>query len=340
MRFVLAAFLMAVGCAAQDRLPRAAPGAGDQPIRVEAAPGGRWIDHAAGRTWVPDGVTRVASVGLADELLFLGVTPVGAVGSWGNDFLPHQQALLAGQTYLGGEHLPHAVRLEALYAARPDLIIANVGLAEAADALARIAPTVVLRGADRHPAARIRDVALILDRAAQAERALAWRDRKLAAAREILALAVGEAPVGVVRGQHRRLKLYGAGWFYGPTLYGDLGLRPPPFTARWVGARVNAWLPLEHLPEYRPAHLFVLAAPAPGVERSVDTLLASEAWADVPAVRDGHVYAADIRRWMGGGIMARCLMVDDAVRALAPEGLKALAAGELLGGRPPWVGSP
>ena len=291
--------------------------------------------HAGGRTFVPDGVQRIATVGLADELLFIGVTPVGEVGSWGSRFLPHQQPFLEDATYLGGEHLPHAVRLEAVFAARPDLIIAEVALADTARALADIAPTVVLRDAETHPEARVRDLGAILGVEARAEAALAWRRRKLAAAREVLGATLDGQTVGVLRVQLRRLKVYGARWFCGPTLYDDLGLRPPTLVAERVGRGVNAWLPLELLPDFDADHLFLMVAPAPGIRSALEGVAESPAWRLMPAARRGDVHTVDIHHWLGGGVMARSLVVDDLLRILAPEAIAAGRFDGLLGPRPP-----
>src|SRR5688572_15392073 len=83
----------------------------------------REITHAMGVTDVPDNPQRI--VMLTNEgteaLLYLGVTPVGAVQSWdGNPWYDHIAAPLADTVPLGTEL---AVNLEILATLEPDLIL-------------------------------------------------------------------------------------------------------------------------------------------------------------------------------------------------------------------------
>lgn len=311
------------------------PGTGDRPVEVTRVPGGRLVTHAAGRTFVADHPRRVASVEFADELLALGVTPIGEVGSWGNTFQPRLRPWLADATYLGGEDLPRSVRLEAVYAARPDLIIADVALADTAAALARIAPTVVLRKGNNHDLDRLRDLGRVLGREARAEAAVDWYTRKTAAARRVLAAALGDATIGLARVQHRRLKLYGNDWFIGPLLYRELGLHPPALIDRLVGARVNAWLPDELLPELDADHLLLMIPPIRTPEIILAELARDPAWRLVPAARAGHVHPVPTDPWFGGGVIARALVIDELLRRFAPAALASGALDGLLGPLPP-----
>lgn len=311
------------------------PGTGDRPVEVEDGPGGRWVTHAAGRTWVEGTPRRIASVGLSDALLYLGVTPVGEVGSWGNTFLPHLRPHLRDAAYLGGEALPHAVRLEAVYAARPDLIVADVPLADTATALAAIAPTLVLRPTEGSDVIRVRDLGRALGLEDRADAALGWYAHKVETARAVLAEALGDETVGLARVQFRRLKVYGADWFIGTTLYRDLGLRPPTLIGSLVGRRVNAWLPTELLPDLDADHLFLMVAPIRSEAVTLAELTRNPAWRLVPAAQRGRVHAVPIDPWFGTGIMARAMVIDDLLRTFAPE---RVARGELdaiLGALPP-----
>jgi len=137
----LALLLVLAGCSS-------APAPAEQSPPAATASFPITVQHALGSTTIPQQPTRVYTLGPsdADAVLALGVTPVGIHSRYGFDRgvgpWAEQELGTASPTVTGGRELS----LEAIAAAKPDLIInvASGGEQAEYDTLSRIAPTVAL----------------------------------------------------------------------------------------------------------------------------------------------------------------------------------------------------
>src|SRR6185312_7600814 len=109
-----------------------------------ATPGfARDITHIMGVTEVPDAPLRIVALTneVTEDLLALGIVPVGAVRSINSDpWFDHVAEALADTTIVGDELAPN---LEVIVTLEPDLILGNKKRHEAIyEQLSAIAPTV------------------------------------------------------------------------------------------------------------------------------------------------------------------------------------------------------
>ncbi len=273
---------------------------------------GRTIRHAAGETLVPLEPQRIAALGLTESLLAIGVQPA-AVPEW--DLAGAFADRLNGSASIGyGE----AYNLESIAAAQPDLILLHTkpsSGSEQYDLLAQIAPTVVVSDPEADTRQVVRDLGLVLGRAAAAEAAIAALAAQSAAARTQLAKLVGTAPVAVVNVRSDHYRLYGIKVGYtGPTIYGELGLTPAALVRDLVPDAQNTRISLEVLPKLDAAHIFLLYEQADAAR--VAELENMPLWQTLPAVAAGNVYPITGDHWYTNEILSTERKIADILAAV------------------------
>jgi iron complex transport system substrate-binding protein len=292
------------------------PGSGRTPLDVVAEDATtRTIRHVQGVSVIPRHPQRVAVLGWNDEVAALGVVPVAASGDGRRGFVAHLQPYLQGTRLIdasgGGPDL------EALAAAKPDLIITSWSWQTSNDAITRIAPTIVLQPAHWEWHERVRDLGLVLDRQREADERLAALDAKIAEARTAIAARIGTQSVALLRVWAREYRLYGHG-FSGPLLYLDLGLQPPALVRDLAWQRDVVQLSIEGLVDLDADHLLLMTEETLPVSFQVqDRLTTHPLWRRLKAVRAGHVHTVP-NELMRGGVIARELMVERMRALLAP----------------------
>lgn len=273
---------------------------------------------------VPRNPERIVVLGYRapDNLLVLGVEPVGMGTEEGGAFPPHLTAQLEGVTPVGSWFEPS---LEAILTLAPDFIIGEVeSHGDLRAQLEAITPNVLLVP-EYNPSGKgglegARESLMILAEALgitqKAETVLAAHERKLARARTLLRETVGDETVAIVRARDREYDLAGVtDGYIGPVLYGDLGLVPPTFVAD-LDERAesgNVALSLEVLPDIRAEHLFVISSDSASERELLDYPL----WDTLPAVQAGNVYWVSPRHWLTTTVLADSAKVDDVLEALA-----------------------
>ncbi|WP_086819269.1 ABC transporter substrate-binding protein [Allokutzneria sp. NRRL B-24872] len=197
---------------------------------TDAAPGvfPRTIKHAMGSTTLQKRPERVIVLdgGELDNVVALGVKPVGVAYAEGSPVMPGYLAAKAGDPANVGTI--NALKLEAIKGLRPDLILGSRLRAEQLyPKLAEIAPTVFSLRPGFTWKENFRLNAAALDRTAEATAQLADHTRR---AKEIGALAeqkLGKRPtISMVRFMPGRIRLYAAKSFIGTILI-DAGLPRP-----------------------------------------------------------------------------------------------------------------
>lgn len=281
----------------------------------------RTVRHIFGETEIPAEPERVASLGVEDELVTLGVTPaVWAPEDYLKPTLP--EVPTAGTSY--------EPNLEAVLAAQPDLILLeqSEGFEDRTvyEQLSRVAPTVVILwyGSD-DPRDYLRAVGKVLGMSEEAEAEIAAYEARLRDARDRLRQTVGDAPVAFVRAHPREFRLYGTQG-YTNILYSDapgigLGLTPPDFVRereRQQGEDYEQAVSLEVLPELRDAEYIFVTEDEPGSGR-LQEMLAFPLFAALPAVRAGHVFEVGRDYWMGSGVLGHEMILEDVLGALAED---------------------
>ena len=255
----------------------------------------REITHAMGVTEVPDNPQRI--VMLTNEgteaLLFLGVTPVGAVQSWdGNPWYDHIAAPLADTVPLGTEL---AVNLEILATLEPDLILGTKVRQEAIyPQLSAIAPTVMTD---------------VVGKTTEGEAALADFAARTAAIRDALGDTV-EEQISLVRFSPNRTRIYYKDTF-GGLILGQIGFARPPAQDKDDFAEE---VTKERIPEMEGDRIFYFSSDLMDAEPEANLAdwLADPLWLALEGVKAGKAHRVSEIIWnTAGGIYAAHLMLDD-----------------------------
>ncbi|MFB7598660.1 ABC transporter substrate-binding protein [Streptomyces sp. NPDC056160] len=275
---------------------------------TDAKPGQwpRTIKHAMGTTELEQQPRRVVvlDVGELDNVVSLGIKPVGVAYTEGSPHLP---------SYLKGAGSPKSVgtisslNLEAIAALKPDLILGSqLRAADSYDELSKIAPTVF----SVRPGFTWKENYLLnaaaLDRTAQAKAALAAYEKgakalgdRLGATKPTVSM-VRYMPNGVIR-------LYANDSFIG-TILKDAGVpRPKNQDIADLAAEISA----ENIDQADADYIFS------GVYGNPDATARTKArgnplWKNLKAVKAGHAYDVPDETWyLGLGVTAADSVLDD-----------------------------
>lgn len=201
----------------------------------------------------------------------------------------------------------------------PDLILCSSYIDPRLElALNRIAPTVPVAFKQDWRQA-LREIALVLDKAALAEQAIRQYEAKCAAIAKRLKRTLGGEAVALLRVHADQLRLYGGSRlsYTGPVLYGDLKLNAPRLVRKLAWGQACVPIEPQTLAQLDAERLLLVIDP--GCEAKADALLQSDVWGGLPAVRSGRVYEADYYTWMSTGSMMNHRKLDEALRLLGND---------------------
>ncbi|MEX2550741.1 MAG: iron-siderophore ABC transporter substrate-binding protein [Nitriliruptoraceae bacterium] len=278
------------------------------------------VEHAMGATTVTCTPERVVTLGQGqtDSTLALGVTPVGVVQPWTDDWYEYLPAAVEEPTVVGTELEPD---LEAIAALEPDVILGSKLRHEAFyEQLSQIAPTVFSEtigvawkdNVSLWAQALCRD-----DEGAEVLAAYEERADELESALEEAGMA--DTEVSMIRFQPDEVRIYLTG-FPGSVLR-DAGLQRP------VEQRVDDWatspqlieISEERIPEMDGDVIFVMVssdsyAQAEGydLDETMERWTSTELWQGLSAVQEDAVHKVNEQHWnLGGGILAANAMLED-----------------------------
>ncbi|MEV5704708.1 iron-siderophore ABC transporter substrate-binding protein [Actinoallomurus sp. NPDC052274] len=276
---------------------------------TDAKPGQwpRTITHAMGRTVIKAQPQRVVvlDVGELDNVVSLGIKPVGLAPTEGSPELPSYLKNDAGTPKNVGTI--SSLNLEAIAALKPDLILGSqLRAADSYDELSKIAPTVF----SIRPGFTWKENYLLnaaaLDRTAQAKAKLAEYDKKAKALGE--KLGVKKPTVSMVRYlPNGVIRLYANASFIG-TILKDVGIpRPKNQDINDLAAEVSA----ENIDKADADYIFTGVY---GDPKATDKSKAqgNPLWKNLKAVKDGHAYDVPDETWyLGLGVTAADAVLDD-----------------------------
>ena len=303
--------LLLAGCATAPSVPQAA-----SEIAPTVAPAPqRAIVHARGTTLVPREPQRVVVLTneATDIVLALGLTPAGAVQSWGADpYYDYIAVDMAGVPTVGDELQPN---LEAIVALQPDLIIGSqVRQGAVYEQLSVIAPTIFSETLGETWQENLRLYGQALNREAAATQLLAEWENRVATQRQ--RFAQQGTQVSLVRFLPDTARVYLQDSFPGQII-AAVGLqRPPSQTAIGFAQEVS----FEEIPQMDADVLFYFtyADAEEASHRTAQPWLSHPLWQQLAVVQAGRAYAVSDVVWTtGGGIQAAHLLLDDLERYLA-----------------------
>ncbi|MFD2413555.1 AraC family transcriptional regulator [Paenibacillus rhizoplanae] len=225
--------------------------------------------------------------GLDDYLMTLGLTPVAALSYRErvsrNYSLPYPGVLEQEIVRLNGSRLNY----EELARVRPDLIIGSDRLLPG-ELLESIAPTVVLKHTD-NVEQQLSRLSRILGREQQADDWMNCYTEQKHLLRSRLEAQNVLPTVSFIRVSSEFYRLYGASNQTGTLLYRDLGLSPPLSFPEQTGA---VDFEIDELPHYNPGYIFLAADPTLESRQRLKTLLSSNEWSSLDAVKQSRVFDA------------------------------------------------
>lgn len=279
------------------------------------------IIHAMGTTDVVCTPQRVVTLGqgATDAALALGVTPVGAVDPWGEQWYDYLVDQVAGITSVGTETEPN---LEAILALDPDLIIGSRLRHEAIyEQLTAIAPTVFAETIGRAWKENFALYAQALCHEEQGEALLQAWNQRIADFQEKMGARL-ETEVSLVRFRTGEVRIYTTG-FPGSVLR-EAGLSRPE------SQRVDDWenepqvinLNKEQIPLMDGDIMFYMVSDWGDTEGSQiqDEWINEPLWQNLAVVQNNAVYPVDEAHWnLGGGMQAANRLLDDLYRFFLPD---------------------
>ncbi|WP_431034867.1 ABC transporter substrate-binding protein [Streptomyces sp. P6-2-1] len=278
-------------------------------LGTDAKPGQfpRTIKHAMGSTEIKSAPKRVVvlDVGELDNVVSLGIKPVGLAPTEGSPELPSYLKGKAGKPKNIGTI--NSLNLEAIAALKPDLILGSqLRAANSYDELSKIAPTVF----SIRPGFTWKENYLLnaaaLDKTAEAKAKLAAYDKRAKALGDKLGAdkpsvsMVRYMPDGVIR-------LYANDSFIG-TILKDVGIpRPKNQDIADLAAEISA----ENIDKADADWIFTGVY---GDPKATDKSKAqgNPLWKNLKAVKDGHAFdVADETWYLGLGVTAANAVLDD-----------------------------
>lgn len=270
----------------------------------------REVTHAMGVTEVPDNPQRI--VMLTNEgteaLLYLGVTPVGAVQSWSGDpWYDHIAAPLAETVDLGTEL---AVNLEILATLEPDLILGTKVRQEAIyPQLSAIAPTVMTETIGGEWQKNLQFYADTIGKSDDGKAAVAGFTERTERMRAALGDAIGEE-ISLVRFSPNRTRIYYKDTFGGLAL-SQIGFARPAAQDRDEFAEE---VTKERIPDMDGDRIFYFSDDLDSDEATanLNDWLNDPLWLNLKGVKAGKAQRVSEIIWnTAGGIYAAHLMLDD-----------------------------
>lgn len=279
----------------------------------------REITHTMGVTNVPADPKRIAvlSSNYVDNLYVFGIIPtVAGESSLTTEKISSHlpQELYEDVQFIGGDD---DFNLEAILAAKPDLIIGQEKAGQIYDELSKIAPTVIL-GNDEWRETHFQ-FGEILGMEEEAQVWMEQYEQKAAGAKQKISEALGEETVAFMRVLPKEFRIHGTTdqRFIDGTLFQDLGLNP----ANGVPEEREA-ISLEGIALLAPDHFFLDYNTASqqneqGAER-YKTLTESVVWNQLDAVKKDHVYL--VPEWfIQISPHARLMVIDYVVETLVGQ---------------------
>ncbi|MEW1891212.1 iron-siderophore ABC transporter substrate-binding protein [Streptomyces sp. NPDC048567] len=278
-------------------------------LGTDAKPGQwpRTVKHAMGSTEIKEQPKRVVvlDVGELDNVVSLGVKPVGLAPTEGSPELPSYLKKDAGTPKNIGTI--NSLNLEAIAALKPDLILGSqLRAANSYDELSKIAPTVF----SIRPGFTWKENYLLnaaaLDKTAQAEANLAAYKKKTRALGD--KLGADKPTVSMVRYLPDGLiRLYANDSFIG-TILKDVGIpRPKNQDIADLAAEVSA----ENIDQADADFIFTgVYGDAKATDKS--KAQANPLWKNLKAVKDGHAFDVPDETWyLGLGVTAADEVLGD-----------------------------
>ncbi|MEW5860350.1 MAG: iron-siderophore ABC transporter substrate-binding protein [Cyanobacteriota bacterium] len=270
----------------------------------------RVVKHAMGETKVPVNPQRVIVLGNMENVLALGIKPVGATTLGDGNFPSYLQSQTEGIAKLGINGQPS---LEKILFLKPDLILGWSWDEGIYDKLSQIAPTVFAEGAITWKE-WLRTFAEALGKTPEAEKLLSNYNQRVKTFREQMGDRLSEIQVSVVNFWADQVRIYMKRSFSGLIL-NDIGM-PRPSAQNKDKNSEN--LSLELIPKMQGDAIFLVLGE--GEESKLTQFTNHPLWFQLNAVKQNKVYQVNNDAWIGSwGIIGANRVLDDLFKYLLTD---------------------
>ncbi|PQP83073.1 iron-hydroxamate ABC transporter substrate-binding protein [Paenibacillus sp. PCH8] len=259
------------------------------------------------------GEPRIASMSihLTNDLLSLGITPVGSViGGEAKAFLSHVADRLQNTTPLGPVKDPD---MEALLALKPDVIYLDEEFS--GDDIAKfekIAPVHVFnlnKGTWRD---HLKDIGKLVNREKEAEQYIQDYATETEEVKSLIHDTIGDGTVMAIRVTAKELRVFSTRRPMGPILYEDLGLTPAKGITDIDSTKPYQVVSREVLPDYDADAIFVVVNSDDEAQTMFKELESNPIWQGLKAVKAGHVYPIGAQPWLDYSSIGNKMALDEA----------------------------
>jgi iron complex transport system substrate-binding protein len=253
---------------------------------------------------------RIASLSihLTNDLLALGITPVGSVvGGDLKTFLPHVADLLTNTKPLGNASDPD---MEALLAVKPDVIYVDQQFAGTVSKYEKIAKTVVFNLDEGTWRDHLRRIGKLVNREQQAEDFIKDNMAQAERVKKLIHAKIGDGTVMAVRVTAKELRVFGMRRPMGPILFEDLGLKPAKGVEKISKDKSYDVISQEVLPDYDADAIFIVVNNQDGAQKLYQQLQNSPIWQGLKAFKAKHVYLIPDQPWLDYSAMGNKMSLD------------------------------
>ncbi|MDN9010481.1 iron-hydroxamate ABC transporter substrate-binding protein [Brevibacillus laterosporus] len=256
---------------------------------------------------------RIASMSihLTNNLLALGITPVGSViGGDLKSFLPHVADRLKDTKPLGVVADPD---MEALLALKPDVIYADQQYAgKDLSKYEKIAETHSFNLDDGTWRDTLKKVGKLVNREQQAEAFIKDYEAQAERVKKLVQSKIGDGTVMGIRVTGKELRVFSTRRPMGPLLYDDLGLKPAKGVEKLNKKKAFEVISQEVLPDFDADAIFVIVNNRGGAHKMFEQLQSNPIWKDLKAVKANHVYMIPEQPWLDYSALGAKMALDHA----------------------------
>lgn len=256
---------------------------------------------------------RIASMSihLTNNLLALGITPVGSViGGDLKSFLPHVADHLKDTKPLGVVADPD---MEALLALKPDVIYVDQQYAgNDLSKFEKIAETHSFNLDDGTWRDTLKKVGKLVNREQQAETFIKDYEAQAERVKQLIHNKIGDGTVMGIRVTGKELRVFSTRRPMGPLLYDDLGLKPAKGVEKLNKKKAFEVISQEVLPDFDADAIFVIVNNRGGADKVFEQLQSNPIWKDLKAVKANHVYMIPEQPWLDYSALGAKMALDNA----------------------------
>ncbi|MEA5516094.1 iron-siderophore ABC transporter substrate-binding protein [Nodularia sp. UHCC 0506] len=270
----------------------------------------RLVRHAMGETKVPLHPQRIIVLGGLDNVLALGIKPIGATTLGDNNFLKYLDNLTDGIEKIGTNGQPN---LEKILYLKPDLILGLAWDADLYRQLSKIAPTVLADG-DISWKEWLTKFAEAVGKTEKGETLLRDYDQRIEKLRQIMGDDLAKTQISLVNFWANFTRIY-MNHSFGGSILQEIGLSRPSSEDK---AKNHENISLELIPQIGGDAIFLILGGHN--ESRLQQFINHPLWAQLKAVQENRVYPVTSDIWIASwGIIGANRVLDDIFKYLGGE---------------------